>query len=226
MRALILLLVVLNLGVAAWWAWHPADRVVEAPEPASGIARLQLLSERGDRPSAAAPDVAEAAEPAPAPAPTPATAATCLRVGPFTDAAAAQVAVTALQPVATGLRARERSVGTGRGWNVGIAPQADRAAADALAERLRAAGFSDLVIVGEGDGANGIALGRFSNEERARKHEADLKAAGFAAVATPVGEARVEHWVEGRLGADATLADARRRAGAVPLQASECPAAR
>lgn len=224
MRALILLLVVLNLGVAAWWAWHPAGRVVEAPDPASGIARLQLLSERGDRPAPAAPDADTATEPAITP--PPATPATCLRIGPFADAAAAQAAVTALQPLATGLRARERSVGSGRGWNVGIAPQADRAAAEALAGRLRAAGFNDLAIVGDGDGANGIALGRFSSEDRARKHASDLAAAGFAAEATPVGEARVEHWVDGRLRADATVADARSRTGAVPLQASECPAPR
>lgn len=225
MRALILLLVVLNLGVAAWWAWHPSGPAAEAPEPASGIARLQLLAERGDRPVASAPNASTDATPAPGATPAEAPA-TCLRIGPFADAAAAQAAVTALQPLATGLRARERTLDAGRGWNVGIAPQADRAAADALAERLRAAGFTDLAIVGEGDGANGIALGRFSSEERARKHESDLKAAGFAAVATPVGEPRVEHWVDGRLRAEATVADARRRAGAVPLQASECPTPR
>ena len=225
MRALILLLVVLNLGVAAWWAWHPAGRVVEAPDPASGIARLQLLNERGDVPTPAAPGTSARPE-SPSVAATAAAPATCVRIGPFADATAAGVAVTALQPLATGLRARERTVGSGRGWNVGIAPQADRAAAEAMASRLRAAGFTDLAIIGEGTGANGIALGRFSSEERARKHESDLKAAGFAAVATPVGEARVEHWVEGRLRADATVADARRRAGDVPLQASECPAPR
>lgn len=222
MRAMILLLVVLNLGVAAWWVWQPEHPSVVAQEPATGIARLQLLSERGAPSAPAAPPPA-----APVAAPTDATPpATCLRIGPFTDAAAAQAAATALQSVATGLRARERRVDTGRGWNVAIAPQADRAAADALAGRLRAAGFNDLAVIGEGAGANGIALGRFSSEERARQHAANLKAAGFDAEASPVGEPRVEHWVDGRLRAEASLADARRGAGAVPVQASECPATR
>ena len=224
MRALILLLVVLNLGVAAWWAWHPEPEATAVADPASGIARLQLLAERGDAPARAAPAPSTApATAAPTDAPAPAT---CLRVGPFADAAAAQAALAALQPVATGLRARERTADSGRGWNVGIPPQADRAAADALAGRLRAAGFNDLAVIGEGDGANGIALGRFSSEDRARKHAGDLQAAGFAAVAMPVGEARVTHWVDGRLRPEATVADARRRAGAGPLQASPCPATR
>lgn len=222
MRAMILLLVVLNLGVAAWWAWQPEGTAAVPQEPASGIARLQLLSERGAAPAPVAP-----APPAPVTATTESTPpATCLRIGPFADAAAAQAAATTLQPLATGLRARERRVDTGRGWNVAIAPQADRAAADALAERLRAAGFTDLAVIADGAGANGIALGRFSNEERARQHAANLTTAGFAAEATPVGEPRVEHWVDGRLRPEASLADARRRAGAVPLQASECPATR
>ena len=57
LRALIVLLVVINLGVAAWWAARapaPAAPVAEAP---AGVPRLQLLREAPRRalPPAAAP---------------------------------------------------------------------------------------------------------------------------------------------------------------------------
>ena len=94
----------LELCLAAWWAWQPEGTAAVPQEPASGIARLQLLSERGAAPAPTAPAPA-----APVTATTEAAPpATCLRIGPFADAAAAQAAATALQPLATGLRARER----------------------------------------------------------------------------------------------------------------------
>ena len=44
-RALIVLLVVLNLGVAAWWLTRSAAPPVAMVAEPEGIARLQLLSE-------------------------------------------------------------------------------------------------------------------------------------------------------------------------------------
>ncbi len=43
-RALIVLLLVLNVGVAAWWAMRPASQPAAIIQP-DGVARLQLLSE-------------------------------------------------------------------------------------------------------------------------------------------------------------------------------------
>ena len=85
LRALIVLLAVLNLGVAAWWLFRPDAAPVAAETAPSGIARLQLLSERPTKPSQATP---------PAPEDTSATARTeppivperCFRFGPFADA--------------------------------------------------------------------------------------------------------------------------------------------
>ena len=45
-----------------------------------------------------------------------------------------------------------------------------------MAARLRAAGFNDLIVLGEGANANGIALGRYGSEESARRRETELKA--------------------------------------------------
>ena len=46
LRASIVLLAVLNLGVAAWWLLRPDTVPAAVVDPPSGIARLQLLSER------------------------------------------------------------------------------------------------------------------------------------------------------------------------------------
>src|SRR5688500_9635417 len=108
-RALIVLLVILNLGVAAWWV-----RRTDPPAPAStphprGVPRLQLVSETdaGTRAQVAAPQAGEPLTPAPspagsapdAPAPAidetgqpPAIAALCFSFGPFPDAASASAA--------------------------------------------------------------------------------------------------------------------------------------
>lgn len=78
LRALIVLLLVLNLGVAAWW-WQRESMPATAPAAvASGIAPLRLLSETAPRPrTVAKPALVQAAPAAAAPAPeaTPAVAA-------------------------------------------------------------------------------------------------------------------------------------------------------
>ena len=97
-----------------------------------------------------------------------------------------------------------------------IAPQADRAAADALVARIRAAGITDFMRVPTGAEENAVALGRYSSERSARQREAALHAAGFgAATAEPVGEASVQHWLDLRAPAGA-------EADGVPLAARDC----
>src|SRR5690606_1720078 len=108
-RSLIVLLVVLNLGVAAWWmARDAAAPSAPSAEPPAGVAQLRLLSEvaqaRGaDSPSVVASsgttpgpsslarevagDVRQAADPAaPAAAPAEQEPLQCYAIGPFSDA--------------------------------------------------------------------------------------------------------------------------------------------
>lgn len=234
MRALIVLLAVLNLGVTAWWLFRPepAPVVAEAAPPA--VARLQLVSERPDLRPAPAPQI-----PAPDPAPgdnaaveepaatetaaiETAAAERCVRLGPFADAAALDAARTALAPRALRLRPREEREGGGRGWRVYLPAAADRATADATAERLRAAGFSDLLVVAEGAEANSIALGRFSGEARAQAHATALQAAGFAARAEALGEIRTTRWLDLALAADTDPAALQRSVAAARSNRIDC----
>jgi hypothetical protein len=239
-RALIVLLLVLNVGVAAWWIARPAPPPPAEEKLPMGVARLQIVGE--DRliqrsataatadpaapatQTAAAPPVANAAAhsaPAPSaatapapgaakpttpatppaaaiaattppasplPAPEPAAKAQCFSVGPFADAAAADAARAKLQPLAQKMASRSEGASSksSRGWRVYL-PTANAEAAQATAQRIRAAGFNDLFVMSGAD-ANAIALGRFRSEESARKRGNELSAAGFAARVEALGE--------------------------------------
>lgn len=233
LRASIVLLAVLNLGVAAWWLLRP-----DAPPPAiteapSGIARLQLLSERpGPRPAPAAVEAAAAAETKtveavpPAAAATPAAVERCYSFGPFANPETLTAAQAALRPGALRLRTRETREGGGRGWRVYLPAAADRAAANANADRLKAAGFTDLLVVGDGTEANSVALGRFSSEPRAQQHAQALRAAGFEAKAEALGEVRTASWIELAAAEGFDAASARRTSGAAQSRTVDCAGVR
>ena len=227
LRALIVFLMVLNLGITAWWLSRSDAAPAVIEDSPSGIARLQLVSERpGPRPApvaAPAPPAATATEQA---TPPPAAPERCVRLGPFADAAALTAAQTALRPFALRLHPRETQAGGERGWRVYLPAAADRAAANASADKLKAAGFSDLLVVGDGAETNSIALGRFSAEARAQQHATALRAAGFEVRAEPLGEARTTRWIDAAIKADSDLAAARRASGAAQSRAVDCAGVR
>jgi hypothetical protein len=179
MRALLVLLVVLNAGVAAWWVLHddappPASAALTADEPA-----LQLVGDAtSSRPAAAAT-----------------AAMRCFRYGPFTNPAAFAAARTAIAREVAWTATAEQVTGAPRAWRV-VLPQPDRASAIATAARIGAAGFGDYLVLPEGGSdANSIALGRYRSEDAARARAASLAKAGFDARAEPVG-GRVVQWLD------------------------------
>lgn len=230
-RALIVLLLILNLGVALWWVTRVHTQpalVVELPE---GAEPLRLLAE------AAAPAVAPAPPPIPAPAapqtqaPTAATAASvdasaaiaCRSFGPYDDAAAAQQAQARLRPLVQSLATRQVQA-VARGWQVRMRALPDRDAAAATATRLTAAGFRDHYLMpADADGWVDIALGRFGSEPAARRHQQALVAAGFAAIAEPLGDpATARHWIDVAVPAATDLAALQRASGAARSETVEC----
>ncbi len=212
-RALVVLLIVLNLGVAAWWMLRAAPPPPAAIEQPLGVARLQLASEAqpASRPAAAVPSadakapVAAAVAAAPVVVPPNETTAEkvaaampaqCYSFGPFADAAAAKNAREVLMAVAARVVPRETRAGTTRGYRVLLPAAASLADAQATTQRIAAAGFSDYFIVREGSEANSIALGRYRNEESANRRAQSLVAAGFPARAEPLGEGRANYWLD------------------------------
>ncbi len=198
-RALIVFLAILNLGVAVWWLSRPDGAAPTAPEQPAGVPALQLTGEAVPVPSpvasprmeipAVAPAVAKAAPAAIVPAPV--AANRCYALGPFPDAATASTAAVRAGALAT--RTREEP-GTASAYSVLLPPLADRAAAQAVAQRIGAAGFDDYLVINAGEQANGIALGRYRNRESAQRRQAALQAAGFAAQLQPVGQVGASKW--------------------------------
>jgi hypothetical protein len=231
-RALVVLLLMLNLGVALWWVARPAPAEAPLEGAPAGVARLQLLDEipARVRPAPVAPS--QGSEAATAvdgtdirAAPTVAADLRCFRFGPFADAESGARARARL--IAQGVaRATPRQATAGaRGWSVSVPPLADRAAADAMAARIAAAGFEDLFIVPSGDMANSVALGRYGNEATARQRVASLQAAGFEVQARPIGDAATQYWIDvaGGPGFDAAAAQA--ASGAAQADTVDCPVA-
>ena len=241
LRAAIVFLLILNLGVAAWWLGGDGLRAVPSVSPARAEEPgLRLV----DEPVAPPPAVASATrasaasagsskpapvEPAKAPAPAPVATATapatatpgalCLSFGPFADAASRDAARPRLQMLAQALVARDAQVRSTRGWRVYMPPLASREAAQQMVERIKAAGINDWYIIANGSEANSIALGRYGSEESARRRLAQLTGKGFAARAEPLGETPPQWWLDARLPADASRATL---AAIAPSQPLDC----
>lgn len=208
LRVLIVMLIALNLGAAAWWlAAAPASASAAPAGDAGDAPRLRLVGEPSAETvplapaGAIAPDVQAPAAVAPAAsaAAVPAADAVCLRFGPFADEAARSAAHAALRARGVQALPRDTPLRPVRGWKVVMTPLASREAAVAMAERIKAAGISDLYVLNQGAEANGIALGRYGSEDAARRREAELRGKGFEVQAAPLGNAPAQAWLDARL---------------------------
>ena len=184
-RALIVLFSLLNLGAAVWWIAHDPPPLPAAAQLQPGVARLQLVDETAAPapPPAAAVAVSDAVSETPPATDGIAAAATqqCFSFGPFATSDAGAAAAAKLKPLVRTLATRAQATASPRGYRVYLPPQASREQAEAVAQRIGAAGFSDFLIVREGAEANSIALGRYRGEDAANKRAQALNAAGFAA---------------------------------------------
>lgn len=226
-RALIVLLLVLNIGVAAWWALRP-PHAQSAPPPAPGPG-LQLLSEADARAPAEVPPTDSAASPDAAGDPgTPASAPVrlqCFSLGPYDEATAA-VARERLGPAAARIALRRVPSSAPTAWRVLLPPQGSAEAAKAMAARIAAAGFKDYLVLHEGEDANGVALGLYHGQEAARARARALADKGFEARVAPVGGDGEEVWLDVAAAATQPAASLQSRAGAahrVPLDCARLP---
>lgn len=197
-RALIVLLSVLNIGVAAWWIARDPSRPPAPAQVPAGVMRLQLIDEgaSASRPVPAPIPATDASTPPATPSPTVADAINaspaqhCFSFGPFASQGAGAAAAARLKPLVQKLAVREQAgaVAPARGWRVYLPPLPSLEQAQAVAARIGAAGFDDYLVVREGVEANSIALGRYRNEAGARKRADALIAAGFAAQTAALGD--------------------------------------
>ncbi|MBN6104317.1 SPOR domain-containing protein [Xanthomonas sp. CFBP 8703] len=158
-RALLVVLTILNLGVALWWATQP-QTPAPAPMPAlpAGVATLQLVPA-----SAAVPQAASPAPAASAAAPTPAvhTASVPDAAAPVVAAPAADAPATTAVPAAAApppQQLKAPSVAAAPAAEpaaapvcLSLGPYPDRAAAETAAAALGAAPRPRLREVSDGD---------------------------------------------------------------------------
>jgi hypothetical protein len=188
-RVLVILLLVMNIGVAAWWFLRPEHepRRFAPTEPA--VAGLELLAESEARGSVA--EMAEAPQPI-----QPTADAVCQRIGPFLTQADLRRVIGALTPVVQRIQFRETRALARRGYWVYMPAQATRDAALATARELAARGLRDYYVVTAGDRENTISLGLFRELDNARKRQADVQGMGFSAELGERTEEIPQYWVD------------------------------
>ena len=192
-RALLLSLLLMNLGVAAWWGWRTPPPEVRPAATEAGVPGLRLLSETEGADSGL---ISADGESVGQPLPTGAPAQQCLQIGPFLTQADLRRAMGALTPVVARIQFRENRVLTNRGFWVFLPAQGTREAALAAARELSAQGLRDYYVVTAGDQENTISLGLFRDRTNAETRRREVQALGFAPELQERTEEIPNYWLE------------------------------
>lgn len=202
MRNAFLVLVLANLGFAAWAAWFADSggagdgaRGNGAPIPA-----ITLVSELAE---SDAPAAALQTPPEP-PAPPAATSASgraierCVTVGPFQELAQASAAQGVLRNAGYTPTQRVVDGEVWVGYWVHLPGIPTRADANEILERLRAAGISDSYIVPGGEESQIISLGVFSEINRAASIREAVRALGYDPTVADRSRRATLYWIDVR----------------------------
>jgi len=192
-RALVLILLAMNLGVALWAGLRPAALpapLVAASEP--GVPTIRLLSEVD--PNLAAPSAAEPDGPPLAIPPAPQRQ--CLQVGPLLTQIDLRRVVAALSPAAQRIQYRESRALIRRGYRVFLPSPGSREAALTLARQLSARGLRDYYVVTAGDEQNTISLGLYRDESNAQRRRDEVRALGIEPRLEPRNEELPQYWID------------------------------
>lgn len=191
-RALFVLLLLMNLGVAAWWMLRTPPPAPALPASEPDVPALRLLSEleRAD-PDTPVPELAE-------PRSTEADLASlrCLQIGPFLTQADLRRAINALTPNAERIQFRETRVLANRGFWVFLPAQASREAALAAARELSSKGLRDYYVVTAGERENTISLGLFRDIANAEQRRDQVRAAGLEPELQPRTDEIPNYWID------------------------------
>ena len=193
-RAVVVSLLLMNLGVAAWWGLRRPPPEVRPPATDAAIPPLRLLAENEAPDSGLVSAAAEAVGQPPAQGEG--VDQQCLQIGPFLTQADLRRALGAFTPMATRIQFRENRVVANRGFWVYLPAQGTREAALAAARELSAQGLRDYYVVTAGDQENTISLGLFRDRSNAEARRREVQGLGF----TPELQERTEeipnYWIE------------------------------
>ena len=213
LRALIVLLACMNIGVASWWLVHRDAQARPLPANEPGIASLTLYSESDHAAESLAPATSVTA-------PALSAGAVCQSLGPFETAATLRTAMDKLLPKVERIQFREVEATELRGYRVFLPAATDHAQALATARALSSKGIADYYVVTAGDQINTVSLGIFRELTNATKRRDEVVALGYNAVVEPRTEPVKQWWIDlaAAQGFDwhAVLGDAPLKAEAAP----------
>lgn len=194
--ALVLALVLANLGYFAWRVWiappaagsvpwrAPGAVAVPAVLPA-GMGTIDLAGEVRDD----LPTVIPAEMPA-APLPV------CLQLGPFAEPIATVEALIEIRSRGFAPTVIYPPEVVPRRWVVRIEGLPTEADQERVMARLKAAGFSDFAALPRETRTYAVSLGVFSEPSRAARRSAQMQAAGIAARIVPLYAPVAERWLQ------------------------------
>ncbi|MCX7556311.1 SPOR domain-containing protein [Xanthomonadaceae bacterium JHOS43] len=193
-RALIALLLTMNLGVALWLWLRPASPSPEwQARTEDDMPTLVLLNEEDSE----AETLDDAAEPDSPPQPTPGLdRLVCVEIGPFLTQADLRRAMNALTPSAERLQFRETRALASRGYWVYLPAQGSRDTALATARELSGKGLRDYYVVTAGERENTISLGLFRELSNAQQRHAQVRALGFDAQLQSRSDEIPNYWID------------------------------
>jgi hypothetical protein len=174
LRALFLLLLSLNLGVAAWLYFAPAPKAADFVATDVGIPSLQLLVEKEGAGAAQSAELASAPE-----SRSDLSHDHCLSIGPFPTQSDMRAALNKLTPQVERIQFREARATQTRGYWVYLPAMDSREQALSVARQLSAKGVRDYYVVTAGDQQNTISLGLFRDQANAERRRRELGDLGF-----------------------------------------------
>ena len=192
LRALVLLLLAMNVGVAAWWALRPPPTpAVSEPAVDPDVPPLVLLADRERGPEAQVAEEVGPPEPIDQRAPQ-----QCVEIGPLLTQADLRRAMSALTPLAERIQFRETSAVVRRGFRVFLPAPSTREAALAEARGLFGKGIRDYYVVTAGEEENTISFGLYRSESNALTRQQEILGFGVEAQVEPRNENIPQYWID------------------------------
>lgn len=190
--AVVLALVLANLGYFAWRIWIAPPAAGSVPWRAPGAVSVPAALPAGmgaiDLAGEARDDLSAAVPAAPLPV--------CLQLGPFAEPIATAAALIEIRSRGFAPTVIYPPEVVPRRWVVRIDGLPTEADQERVLARLKAAGFSDFAALPRETRTYAVSLGVFSEPSRAARRSAQMQAAGIAARIVPLYAPVAERWLQ------------------------------
>ena len=190
--AVVLALVLANLGYFAWRIWIAPPAAGSVPWRAPGAVSVPAALPAGmgtiDLAGEARDDLPAAVPAAPLPV--------CLQLGPFAEPIATAAALIEIRSRGFAPTVIYPPEVVPRRWVVRIDGLPTEADQERVLARLKAAGFSDFAALPRETRTYAVSLGVFSEPSRAARRSAQMQAAGIAARIVPLYAPVAERWLQ------------------------------